>query len=77
MSRNPLPGFLILRARVTSREGRVSRNRKDDPAYCKIIVTSREGRVSRNATANFILMVKQVTSREGRVSRNLQSVRPR
>ena len=33
---------------VTSREGRVSRNKEKAPGNWEIVVTSREGRVSRN-----------------------------
>ena len=56
--------------KVTSREGRVSRNGYDAKGKDSFVVTSREGRVSRNKHKRPFLKQIQVTSREGRVSRN-------
>ena len=56
--------------RVTSREGRVSRNPDERVQGRLEEVTSREGRVSRNLRMEYSLSVQKVTSREGRVSRN-------
>ena len=57
---------------VTSREGRVSRNKQNFLNSRTGHVTSREGRVSRNMPhSGSHLLPAQVTSREGRVSRNM------
>ena len=56
--------------KVTSREGRVSRNGKHATAATIGAVTSREGRVSRNILDATETICTAVTSREGRVSRN-------
>ena len=59
---------------VTSREGRVSRNRFQGRIRLGVHVTSREGRVSRNPGQLPLKLSKYVTSREGRVSRNGYSI---
>ena len=56
---------------VTSREGRVSRNRGVGHNLHDRAVTSREGRVSRNPCLEISEKLRLVTSREGRVSRNV------
>ena len=58
-------------AKVTPREGRVSRNQKAlDKAVESSAVTPREGRVSRNPIYQYLIDFFRVTPREGRVSRN-------
>ena len=71
MSRNVHEPYKASRTgRVTSREGRVSRN-LFCPGYVRANqVTSREGRVSRNRRIHQGVSGFSVTSREGRVSRN-------
>ena len=59
------------RGKVTSREGRVSRNAKIIAEREGVQVTSREGRVSRNIFEIMQRFRQVVTSREGRVSRNV------
>ena len=72
MSRNAVvPVYPDLAFRVTSREGRVSRNLPLPELALSVLVTSREGRVSRNIHSNIPLLGAVVTSREGRVSRNI------
>ena len=55
---------------VTSRKGRVSRNRSAHVANLGKPVTSRKGRVSRNGNIFGWKFEISVTSRKGRVSRN-------
>ena len=72
MSRNAVvPVYPDLAFRVTSREGRVSRNLPLPELALSVLVTSREGRVSRNNFCSCLFGNFKVTSREGRVSRNL------
>ena len=61
--------------KVTSREGRVSRNFDEINTESDLTVTSREGRVSRNPGCVIQTGKNLVTSREGRVSRNLHTLR--
>ena len=71
MSRNDNGDQFRIVMRVTSREGRVSRNRIGTTLVGVQRVTSREGRVSRNNdSAHVATNLDAVTSREGRVSRN-------
>ena len=81
MSRNVVISQTVHGHLVTSREGRVSRNRDDYFLCCDFfLVTSREGRVSRNTKYSLkhssTIPVNIVTSREGRVSRNTYALFP-
>ena len=61
-----------LRAAVTPRKGRVSRNNTVNKSKEINQVTPRKGRVSRNFAVIAHFIVLGVTPRKGRVSRNIQ-----